>query len=552
MKNGECWTKKDIASQAEEERKRKITEHKQREDEARKEAQRRVDEAKRTAQEADAKRKADAEAKRVAEETKKKAEADEKRKREDAAAQERLQKLQEQRKADELRAKEAEEQRKANEARRLALEAETKAKGEEEKRKQAEAKAAKPSIAQPEPKPAYTFKPTTYGTVEVFENGKRIATVAPSLATTQYGYQPGKALQPDLGSGNAMTTQAPKPSGQSGNTSTAQTPSANTTIGSTTVPAGKAQPIPRPTTDQLDQQFAAVRPLKSELLWDRLTKSTNLQSDGGQKTPVRAETAIVRASNSTSSLAKQFYAPSTFDTKAQQVDASRRADAAVIMQAGLIAKLPTEVASEGLKSAINTSLKSALSMAIPSGLSPDQQREAINNLTALWKTNLKAANFGSVAGGFATDAAKGFVVGKVADITSDFVASIVAKRTTNTFAIELARSSTKLAILDSYAAKGGWQAVLVQNGAEVTKASIGLAHDTYGAAKSVRAYELQVNAVIARAEQETDPAKRVQLLKAAQHALTTLDGLKQSHPVINTISNITVDGTLEELKSWMP
>jgi hypothetical protein len=240
-KNGECWTKKEIADQAEDERKKKIAEQRQREEDARKETQRRADEAKRVAQEAETKRRAEIEAKRQAEIAKQKADAEEKMRREEAETQVRLRKLTEQRKADELRAKEAEERRKADEARRKALEAEAKAKAEEERRKQVEAKSAKPSPIQPEPKPdsakpSYTFRTTQYGTIEVFENGKPIATVTPSLAATQYGYLPGKAQQPDTGNastsskgiGNVATGQTPKPNAPSGNIATPPQKSAPT------------------------------------------------------------------------------------------------------------------------------------------------------------------------------------------------------------------------------------------------------------------------------------------------------------------------------------
>ena len=232
---------------------------------------------------------------------------------------------------------------------------------------------------------------------------------------------------------------------------------------------------------------------------------------------------------------------------------TKRTQLATNLTSQLIAKLPTTVGSESLKSAIETSVKNALAVAIPAGLSSKQQTEAMNELTALWKSNLTRANFSPIAGGFATQAAKGLVVGQTAKFVADFAAAAVAKRTSNSFAIEFARAATELAIVDAYAAKGGgWQAVLVVNGAKITEASLGLAIDTRSAAKSMKAFEVQVNDVIARAQRETDPAERARLHTTAIKAIATLNELKKEHPLINTLSNITVEGTVETLRSWMP
>src|SRR5204863_2646100 len=103
-----------------------------------------------------------------------------------------------------------------------------------------------------------------------------------------------------------------------------------------------------------------------------------------------------------------------------------------------MAKLPKMAASESLKSAVETSVRNTLAVAVPAGLSAKQQTEAVNELTALWKSNLSRANFGPIAGGFATQAAKGFAVDQSAKFVAKFAADAVAKRTTNTFAIEFA------------------------------------------------------------------------------------------------------------------
>lgn len=45
-----------------------------------------------------------------------------------------------------------------------------------------------PSVNNATAAPLYTFKPTVYGTVEIFKNGQRIATSTPDYATQRYGY----------------------------------------------------------------------------------------------------------------------------------------------------------------------------------------------------------------------------------------------------------------------------------------------------------------------------------------------------------------------------
>jgi hypothetical protein len=49
-----------------------------------------------------------------------------------------------------------------------------------------ESVANKPAASSP---PTYTFSPTVYGTVEVFQNGKRISTGTPEFVAQQYGYK---------------------------------------------------------------------------------------------------------------------------------------------------------------------------------------------------------------------------------------------------------------------------------------------------------------------------------------------------------------------------
>jgi hypothetical protein len=227
--------------------------------------------------------------------------------------------------------------------------------------------------------------------------------------------------------------------------------------------------------------------------------------------------------------------------------------AASALTSDFMAKLPAKVGTESVRAAVEMTIKNGLTVAIPAGFSAKQRTEAINELTALWKSDLTRANFAPIAGGFAAQAAKGAVVDQSAKLVANFAAAAVAKRTSNQFAIEFSRAATELAIVDAYAAKGGgWQAALLANGAKITEASVGLAHDTHSAAKSMRAYEVQVNDVISRAQRETDPAERARMLKTSINAITTLNDLKNEHPVINTLSNVTVEGTVESLRSWIP
>jgi len=223
-----------------------------------------------------------------------------------------------------------------------------------------------------------------------------------------------------------------------------------------------------------------------------------------------------------------------------------------ILTSDLLAKLPQKAITESLKSATESTLKGTLSMAMPASLTSAQKAAATKELADLWTTNLSRTNLTPIAGRFAGGVATGIVVDYVGDRVGEFAAKTVAKHTSNTFAIEFARSSSQLAIVDAYAAKGGIPGVLVTNGVLISQASIGLAVDTRKAATSIRAYEVQIDDAIARAHRETDPGKRERLLRTATAALSSLKELKESHPVISTLSNITIPETTETLRSWAP
>jgi hypothetical protein len=187
------------------------------------------------------------------------------------------------------------------------------------------------------------------------------------------------------------------------------------------------------------------------------------------------------------------------------------------------------------------------------GLNAKQKMEAMNELTAMWNSKLSKANFGPIAGGFAGQAVKDVVVAKSATFVGGLVADTVAKRTSNTFVIEFFKASTELAIIDAAAAKkGGLPAVLVANFAKIGEAAIGLHIDANSAAKSMRAYEVQVNDIISRAQREQDPSARMRLVRVANNALKSLHELRKEHPTINTLSTMSVEGTVETLRSWAP
>jgi hypothetical protein len=60
------------------------------------------------------------------------------------------------------------------------------------------------------PSPAYTFSPTSYGTIQVFENGKLIGTGTASFAQ-QYGYQPPSLSTPtSIASANPLPSPVPQ------------------------------------------------------------------------------------------------------------------------------------------------------------------------------------------------------------------------------------------------------------------------------------------------------------------------------------------------------
>jgi hypothetical protein len=222
------------------------------------------------------------------------------------------------------------------------------------------------------------------------------------------------------------------------------------------------------------------------------------------------------------------------------------------LKAELLATLPREAATEAVSAVAETTLKGTLSIAMPSTLSSIQRQQAAKELANLWTTNLTEKNLAPIGGNFA----KGLVVGMAIDYagnkTGDFLAAAVAKHTTNTFAINFARSSTQVAFTDAYASRGGVPGVLAANGVMITQASIGAAVDTKKAAMSFHAYEVQINDAIARARSQPDPATRDRMLRTAEQALSDLNALRDSHPVITTLSNMSVEGTVDTLRSWMP
>jgi|SoiMethySBSTD1v2_1073268.scaffolds.fasta_scaffold02180_12 hypothetical protein len=227
--------------------------------------------------------------------------------------------------------------------------------------------------------------------------------------------------------------------------------------------------------------------------------------------------------------------------------------AASTLTSDLMAKLPIKAVSESIRSAVQMTLSNGLAVAIPVGLNAKQKMEAMNELTAMWNSKLSKANFGPIAGGFAGQAVKDVVVAKSATFVGGLVADTVAKRTSNTFVIEFFKASTELAIIDAAAAKkGGLPAVLVANFAKIGEAAIGLHIDANSAAKSMRAYEVQVNDIISRAQREQDPSARMRLVRVANNALKSLHELRKEHPTINTLSTMSVEGTVETLRSWAP
>jgi hypothetical protein len=82
-------------------------------------------------------------------------------------------------------------------------------------------------------KSAFTFSPTSSGTVQVFENGQRIATVTPALAAQQYGYK--ASTSPVPGTAGSITSEATVPATQSKSVSGTSAPVSSTpTTGPTT------------------------------------------------------------------------------------------------------------------------------------------------------------------------------------------------------------------------------------------------------------------------------------------------------------------------------
>jgi hypothetical protein len=132
-------------------------------------------------------------------------------------------------------------------------------------------------------------------------------------------------------------------------------------------------------------------------------------------------------------------------------------------------------------------------------------------------------------------------------------AAIVAKYTKNSFAIDLARYSGELAIQDTYAAKaGGIPGVIAMNSMRIAESTGGLIKDNIGLAKSIKAYEVQVKELVARAQTEPDKQKRDKLLATSIKAISSLNEVKAAHPIIETLSNMPTTSTLEELRNWAP
>ena len=223
------------------------------------------------------------------------------------------------------------------------------------------------------------------------------------------------------------------------------------------------------------------------------------------------------------------------------------------MKKSLFADLPREVVRQPILSVVDTTLKGALSVAIPATLSKAQQRDAAKELAELWTTSLTPANVAPIAGRFVRGAAIGAALDYVGNKAGDLLAGAVAKHTSNGFAIEFARSSVQVAVADAYAGRaGGVPGVLATNGVMIVQASAGATVDTQKAATSIRAYEVQINNAIALAKSEPDLAIRDRMLRTTQKALASLEQLKASDPVITTLSNMSVEGTAKTLRSWVP
>mgnify|MGYP001156648914 CR=1 FL=1 len=100
--------------------------------------------------------------------------------------------------------------------------------------------------AAPSPSPAqsrYSFSPTSYGTVEVFQNGQRIATTTPQYAAQQYGYQTKVQANPQTSSPPITSGNVTTPSGAVINATTGQliSPPPKSASQTTTPPVPPAQ-----------------------------------------------------------------------------------------------------------------------------------------------------------------------------------------------------------------------------------------------------------------------------------------------------------------------
>ncbi len=90
---------------------------------------------------------------------------------------------------------------------------------------------------------AYTFTPTQYGTIQIAQNGKIIATTTPQLATQQYGYQAPNTQTPSLKATQTPTTPpiaVTAPSQSVPHSATTGTPAASATA----VDVGRPAPLP--------------------------------------------------------------------------------------------------------------------------------------------------------------------------------------------------------------------------------------------------------------------------------------------------------------------
>jgi hypothetical protein len=229
------------------------------------------------------------------------------------------------------------------------------------------------------------------------------------------------------------------------------------------------------------------------------------------------------------------------------------ADAAQAMTLAMFGDKVKDASLKPLISATETTLSSLLARAMPKTMSAAMRKDAAKDLAELWTKDLTEKGLVNYAGGAARGMVVDKVVGVVADKMGDLSASVAAKYTKNTFAIDFARYSGQLAIEDAYAAKaGGVPGVLAKNGMMIAESTGGLIKDNIGLAKSIKAYEVQVNELVARAQNEPDKQKRDKLLETSIKAISSLNEVKSAHPIIETLSNMPITSTTEELRNWAP